>query len=316
MASLALTFCMALSPSCHQLQAQPSLVGTVKNFRVSPEFYPPPHERQMKSHLEGSEAVPQPGNRVLVNNARLQTFRADGQKELLVETPQCVYDPAARIINSPGAIRISTADGKFFLEGLGFLWQQADSSVVISNEVRTVLDPSLVATDSGDKQRSSPRDFPVEIRSDRFDYTTGTGLGVFRNHVRVAGTNLAMTAGELSFKLPMGERQLQSIEARQDVTVDYGDVHATGQSAYYSAGAGPVRVTGEPKWRVEQQEGSGRELIIDPTNRVVRVVGDAFMKLPGEGLRASGFLSPKPSSPRPRLVLVPCLAGKRDRSPL
>src|SRR5215831_5966150 len=87
------------------------LKGT--HFSVSPEFYPPPHQGQMKSLLQGDEAQPQPDGSIVVKGAKLQTFREDGQRELLVETPQCVYRQVNRSVSSPESLRVEGADGKF-----------------------------------------------------------------------------------------------------------------------------------------------------------------------------------------------------------
>ena len=54
----------------------------VQNFKVSPENYPAPNERQMKSLLEGTTGRAEPGGIYLVTGARLRTFEPSGKPDL------------------------------------------------------------------------------------------------------------------------------------------------------------------------------------------------------------------------------------------
>jgi hypothetical protein len=112
--------------------------ATVKDFRV-PEYYDPPNGTQIKTLLQGAEAQPESGGLVFIRELKLQTFTENGEPQLLVEAPHCVFDPAQRAAYSPGKLQARTADGKFHLEGEGFLWRQTNSSLIISNRVRTVI---------------------------------------------------------------------------------------------------------------------------------------------------------------------------------
>jgi len=128
-AGLALFVCLA-----------PGQTGTttVKNFSV-PEYYDPPHETQIKSLLQGAEAEPESGGLVRIRELRLQTFHLNGEFDMLVQAPGCVFDSVGRTASSPGRLQVRTADGSFYLEGEGFLWQQTNVNLIISNQVRTVL---------------------------------------------------------------------------------------------------------------------------------------------------------------------------------
>jgi hypothetical protein len=45
--------------------------------------------------------------------------------------------------NSPGHLQLQAGDGKFHVEGEGFLWRQNDSFLTISNNVRTVIENAI-----------------------------------------------------------------------------------------------------------------------------------------------------------------------------
>ena len=98
---------------------QQASFGKGRNFKVSPEFYPAPNAQQMKSLLQGAEAEPQAGNKVLIRQAKLQTFKVTGEQELMVETPECVYDSVSRQISSGGAPQSPNRRWPLFARGSG-----------------------------------------------------------------------------------------------------------------------------------------------------------------------------------------------------
>lgn len=117
---------------------QPSGVQHASEF-TSVEYFEPPHQQQMKSRLSGAEAQPLAGGLLLIKQLKLETFNPDGKPEMIVTAPECVYDTFNRVANSPGHLEVQAGDGKFRVEGDGFLWRQNDSFLNISNHVRTAI---------------------------------------------------------------------------------------------------------------------------------------------------------------------------------
>jgi lipopolysaccharide export system protein LptA len=280
--------------------------GEVKGYKYA-EYYAAPRETQMKSLLEGARAQLQPdGQTYLITGTKLQTFATNGGHEMVIETPRCVYNSVRRSVSSSGPLLARTADGKFSIEGEGFLWLQTNSSLFISNRVHTIVHPDLLAAPvaAGRTNTLAAEGRGFDIFSDQFDYHTNSGLATYRGNVDVSGTNLVLKAGVLEVKLPMEDRQLQTITAEQDVTVDYdlpapeSRIHATGQRAVYRVDTGLVRVTGQPAWQTGQRQGSGDELVIDRTNKVFRALGEGYIRLPGQGLGMASLL-PSAGSPGP-----------------
>ncbi|MCU0788417.1 MAG: hypothetical protein MUC91_09555 [Verrucomicrobia bacterium] len=109
-----------------------------KDFSL-PQNYGPPHETRMKSLLQGAEAVSQEGGGILIQKLKLQTFREDGAGEFVLQADTCLYDPKLRNASSPGPLEMRTADGRFSTAGEGFLWREAESRLIISNRVHTVI---------------------------------------------------------------------------------------------------------------------------------------------------------------------------------
>jgi len=282
---------LALAPG--NLHAQ--TFGTIKGFRVA-EAYAPPNESQFKSLLEAATAKRVADGQWLLTGALVQTFRVNGQRDLVAKTPECFYNEAQHSVNSAGPLQAQLADESFSIEGTGFLWQQTNSSLMISNDVHTVVHPKALGPTNSEPKLDAAPTAPqaLEIFSTRFAYTNTAGLAQYLDNVRVVGTNLALSGDVLTVDLPMEGRQLRSITAEHNVVIDYTNataLHATGQRAVYSASTGLMHLTGKPVWRADQRQGRGDELIIDRTNRIFQALGNAWLKMPGQNADAFSFLS-------------------------
>lgn len=108
------------------------------NFKVQMENYPPPNEAQTKTLLEGEKAQPLGNGLILLIAAKISTFATNGALETVAQTPRCIFDSAQRIVSSTGTMSIQSADGRFFLEGVGFLLQ-TNGNLILSNDVHTII---------------------------------------------------------------------------------------------------------------------------------------------------------------------------------
>lgn len=119
------------------------LVGVAQSLPIVftkfslPEYYDPPHETQMKSLLQGDQALPEGPGRVRIKQPILKTYRVDGTPGFVLEAEDCIYDSKTRTVTSAGALEFRTADGRFLAEGEGFHWQDSASTLTISNRVHT-----------------------------------------------------------------------------------------------------------------------------------------------------------------------------------
>ena len=250
------------------------------------QYYGAPYQTRMKWLLEGARVQPLTNGLFLITDAKLQTFGLQGERELAVQTPQCLTDTRQGTVSSPGPLRAQFADGKFALEGEGFLWRQTNSDLIISNGVRTVLHPDLLGRPS---TNAAPPADPIEILSRQFECATNLGRAVWRQDVRVTGANLGLTSGVLQALWAPGQRRLEGITAEQNVSVDYAGIRAAGEAATYSADTDQVRVSGHPTWRAHQRQGSGDELVLERTNGVLRANGHARLQMSGQALGGSGL---------------------------
>ena len=105
----------------------------------------PEYDRQtgrITSLLTGDRAVPQKNGIILVEGARLETYiYRGGEKnvDLIIEAPTCLFELRTRVASSPGPMKAYRSDGEAMLMGNGFLWRHRPALLIISNNVRTVM---------------------------------------------------------------------------------------------------------------------------------------------------------------------------------
>jgi hypothetical protein len=119
--------------------AQPALSGNATDF-TSVEYYPAPDQAQIKLRLSGAEAAPLPGGLLVIKQFKLELFSTNGEPQAVVDAPECTYDSMHGQANSAGKLFVRNGDGKIQIQGMGFLWRQADAFLTISNDVRTEIE--------------------------------------------------------------------------------------------------------------------------------------------------------------------------------
>lgn len=124
--------------SAAENRAQQIPVGHATDF-TSNSYFEPPNDQLVKMKLSGLEALPLPGGLLDVKHLRVETFTLEQKTEMVVSAPQCNYAPMDGIANSSGHMELQTGDGKFHVEGDGFLWRQNEQLLIISNNVHTVI---------------------------------------------------------------------------------------------------------------------------------------------------------------------------------
>src|SRR2546430_12838037 len=156
--------------SAKHIRAQQPIEGS--NFKVG-ELFDPPNEQQLKSLIEGARWRHQ-GSQTVVYDAKVQSFRTNGAVQIIIEAPESFYDETRKAVNSSGPVQFRTADGQFFLSGVGFLWLQTNSTLYISNQVKTVV----LSTNSPAETNKG-----ATIFSDRFQYAKDSGIGLYSRNV-------------------------------------------------------------------------------------------------------------------------------------
>jgi lipopolysaccharide export system protein LptA len=261
--------------------------GVLTNFQW-PDYYDPPHERQLRWLLKSAEARVDAADRYLVQRMTLEKFQETGAREMLMESPECRFDDVRREASSPGPLKMELQGGRFTLEGEGFLWQHTNMLLVVSNRVRTDIHGGWMASPG-----AAPALGDARVLADQFIYAQQTTQALYRGHVRVTGTNLALGCGQLSFALPSTSGgAVDKLVADQDVTIAFNDLHASGDHAVYAPASGSMQLTGQAAWQAQGREGRSDALWLDSAAMSLRARGGAMLKLPVTG---AGFI-PQPTN--------------------
>jgi hypothetical protein len=102
-------------------------------------YFEPPNDQKIDERLTGDEMTPLPGGLFDVKNLTIEKFDVSGKLLAVIRAPECTYAELDGIASSPGHLEVDLAGGKIHTEGDGFLWQQKDQSLAISNNVHTII---------------------------------------------------------------------------------------------------------------------------------------------------------------------------------
>ena len=125
-------------------RAQTNVLAGVKDLHAtdftSEQYFEAPNEQLVKLRLSGASAEPLPGGLLEVKRLKIEEFNTNSMLRAVVRAPQCTFAPLDGVASSAGHLELQSGDGKFRVEGDGFLWRQNESSLTISNRVRTVIE--------------------------------------------------------------------------------------------------------------------------------------------------------------------------------
>lgn len=118
-------------------------LGLGTNVRF-PDYYDYPNQSKLRTLVQGSSVTPLGTNRYLVKDVHIESFSRTGERESIVDAPDCTYDHRTRVASSEGPIKAQSGDGQMKIEGTGFMLTMTNKSLFISNNVRTVIrDPGI-----------------------------------------------------------------------------------------------------------------------------------------------------------------------------
>jgi lipopolysaccharide export system protein LptA len=247
-------------------RAQSNPLGPGKDFTF-PDYYPSTNGVvRLRSVITGKEY------RFLSNNTfialtepRIESFREDGVTlEWTAIAREATVDINTREVHGPGKMYFRTADDGFFQTGVGFLWQQSNSVVILSNKTFTWIDTRKLTNSSARYSMNNMKTFvaatlvatsrltaaEMEIPPARPGLTINaefntlirkSNMVIFRTNVVVIDPSskpgeapMILTCDWLVGK--QGDTgKFSEIEAHERVTIDKGGTHARGNYAIYTA---------------------------------------------------------------------------------
>jgi lipopolysaccharide export system protein LptA len=263
--------------------AQRPGLPNVQGFKA-PARYPakPGQPERLQSLLYGDVAAPQMDGRVIIQGLRIELYpdQDSAPTNLIVRAPQCVFDRNAATAYSSNRLQVLSGDGRLSIEGIGFLWRQTNSSLQISNDVKTLI-------------RDEP---PINVVSRRFDYDGVSRRAYYREQVKAWDTQMEMSSDLLELKVPEQGKELENIIARDNVVIigKQDNSRATGETAEYTASKTQeiINLSGHPTWQQGLREGRAEHIRFDRRTRAYHAVGNSYTKLPGSDMEQPGALFP------------------------
>jgi len=275
-----------LLAAAHGLRAQtrPSPLGTASRFSTS-EYFDPPNQSQMKYQLTGAEARQESGGLLRITQVKLQTFRESGERQIVVEAPECLYESSKRVVNSAGRLRVQTGDERFSVEGEGFLWQANEEFLTISNQVRALLQRATNAPGA----EATP---PLVITSRRFEFDMPKHQGVFREEVHGDDPEIEFTCGRLTASASTNAQSFDLLVAETDVTITnkLEGRSANADRALYARADESMELIGHAAWKQARREGRADHAVFRRLDGSFEAKGKVALKVPRESLGLGGFL--------------------------
>jgi lipopolysaccharide export system protein LptA len=251
------------------------------------------------------------GDTELIQELQLVLFTSEGRSNLVVATPQCVFDLRNKVVSSTNTLQARSVSGGLSLEGQGFECRLADEHLVVSNRVHAVIrkdwlnapsrtnPPAAARLGSPPAQTNSPGS-PAQflhIYSDRLRYQTN--LVLFEGNAHADDPQGRLSAGLLTAEFTEPDQRLGNISepdqrlgnilAEHNVIIESEGLRATGERANYSATNNVVELTGNPTWRLGGYDGRADELIVNRRTREFHAARNVEMLLPANALGTNGL---------------------------
>lgn len=119
-----------------------------------------------------------------------------------------------------------------------------------------------------------PQDEPIDIISDRLEYTQQNRTALFEGDVKVTHGKLALGSDYLKIKYKE-DQGVENIVARGHVTVVDGENTATSDTAHYNPSTGTVTMVGNVKMLRDGNVLTGEELYYDPEKGTMKLANEA-----------------------------------------
>lgn len=113
-------------------QMSATMPQKILGFEV-PEY---DEEGRLKTRIQGAEALLLTNGTIQVKDVRLEFYR-EGQLDVTMTAPLCLYDRRTNRAFSDSPVRIESAVAT--ITGVGFRWSSAEANAVIEDQATVVL---------------------------------------------------------------------------------------------------------------------------------------------------------------------------------
>src|SRR6266704_5867292 len=131
----------------------------------------------------------------LIQSLQLVLFNSEGQSNLVVTTPQCVFDLRNKVVLSTDALQARSVSGELSLEGEGFECRLTEERLVVSNRVHAVIRKDWLNAPSQTNPPPAALSIPPSPQTN-FPGSPAQFLHIFSDRLRYQ-TNLALFDGNV-----------------------------------------------------------------------------------------------------------------------
>ncbi|HXD00189.1 MAG TPA: LptA/OstA family protein [Verrucomicrobiae bacterium] len=242
-------------------------------------------------------------NGLLIKDFEIYTYRlvtndpahVTNALEMIVSAPECLFNRNEASGSSGGPLTAQTADGRFLIQGTGFLWQQkgTNAALTISNNVFTTVKNDLLTAGGSAPVTTETGGRFIYIHSDSFRFDRNANLITYRDHVHAQDEQLDLTCDTINIRRSTNG-PISELVADGNIAVVDNITHGrtTGEHAVYSdtGGGQLVTLTGNPYWQNGPQEATAQAFIFNRSLHTFSAQGGAHFKLPASSISSSGFL--------------------------
>lgn len=129
----------------HNLAQTLPPLGHAKDFNAD-FYFEEPHGDKIQARMSGAEALPVTGGMLDVKKFQLEVFETNGTSLMTAASPFCTFAPLESEVHSSDHLMMRSGNGMFQVEADGFsiVRKEAAISIVLSNNVNTVIESGLL----------------------------------------------------------------------------------------------------------------------------------------------------------------------------
>jgi lipopolysaccharide export system protein LptA len=244
--------------------------------------------------ITGSSVTNLTAQILLVDEFELTSFRNGDprQTNIIAQAPECDVKVSSSAWND-GPLRIFTPTTNLFVKGVGFLFNQTNHVLIISNDVQTrvaksLLRTSVLAAPRTNSVAEAGQLIKIFAQTGRFDLTSN--VVDYAGSVHMIDPQLDMTCDLLTIRLTTNGA-VESILARQNVVLTTtNNGRATGATAFYYVTNGDemVELETDAAWRNGDEQAWANKFTYNSTRHFLTALGHVRVWWPNAETNSAG----------------------------
>lgn len=113
--------------------------GTVVGLRLPLSWW---ENGKLKSQLKAEKATVPDEGAIFATSVTGEFFTVQGDLDTVITADDCIYDREAKLVKSDSRVRIERKD--IVITGTGFEWDSAAQLVVITNNVKVIMNRAMM----------------------------------------------------------------------------------------------------------------------------------------------------------------------------